>query len=787
MRANRSSLFRSFAPLSCATVRRISASVILFAVAIGIFLLPRRQTAATLSDVTDQKLWAVYWTTETGYTSILEMKNNRVKETLTARPTLYFRSGEELPLAPVTLGPRQTAVLNINQALAVLPADPRRERQQGTLKLDFEASNEQGIMGTVSVTNPDRGIAWNFRLYAVDSTLPSNPLRGVFWFPDEKTRGLVELQNASEEFITVSLRFEIEGRSYVLPPARFAPDQGYTLDLREELHKLGLDGVKSGGIELAYEGAADSLKAHEVLFNNQGFSTEVDLIASQSHGMSHPLALRTPQFAVGPADPRTGLPPETSFKPTLVLHNFDSASMAVTLFVGFQVGNAPTEKQFPVTLTPGETQVLALQPLLKDLIPPNARWASLEIQTQAGKGLATALVSVSQDGGHSIRSVLNWVEGSASDGPFWQADAAHDTLIGMFNADTEPAKVSVSLDYYVGTERHQHKLAPLMVPARSAEQVDVGAIVAGAEADAKGDIIPGEITFGGYRVQKVGPRIDQVLITQSFVFDRNAKSFLTFYNTCCGFLSVSFSPGSLTGVPGGTGQLKISAFEACSAGQVDVTDSGTFTTQNANVATVGEHDGQVSFVGPGQTDLNSSISFSKKCSFVGPCCQSSAGSNTTTTVQVPTSLSIVSGTDSTTAEANCTTSGGLAGCGVTRTFKYQVNDQNGHPISVANMQVADVICNTSTNQLNLQGYKTTCGGTTGSCSGTVGPCDKFTDGNGQFPETLSVCAPACKPSGVCTTAGQTIADQTWYINGTKLSSDVKSISYQCNKILVNGK
>jgi len=155
-------------------------------------------------------------------------------------------------------------------------------------------------------------------------------------------------------------------------------------------------------------------------------------------------------------------------------------------------------------------------------------------------------------------------------------------------------------------------------------------------------------------------------------------------------------------------------------------------------------------------------------------------------VQIPTSLSIVPGTDSTTAESGCTTSGQQSGCGVTRTFLYQVNDQSGQPIRVANMAFGDVICTTSTNQLNLTGYQTTCGGTTGSCSGTSGPCGAFTDANGQFTETLLVCAPACKPSGTCTTAGQTVSNQTWYINGRALSSDIKSLSYQCNKILVNG-
>lgn len=155
-------------------------------------------------------------------------------------------------------------------------------------------------------------------------------------------------------------------------------------------------------------------------------------------------------------------------------------------------------------------------------------------------------------------------------------------------------------------------------------------------------------------------------------------------------------------------------------------------------------------------------------------------------MQVPTSLSIVTGTSSTTAEASCKTSGGLTGCGVTRTFTYQVNDQNGDPIAINNMTVGDVICTTSTNQLNLVGYVTTCGGTTGECSGTAGPCGKYTNASGQFPEMLTICAPACYSSGKCSTAGQTIANQTWTVAGHQLNSDVKSISYQCNKILVNG-
>jgi len=223
----------------------------------------------------------------------------------------------------------------------------------------------------------------------------------------------------------------------------------------------------------------------------------------------------------------------------------------------------------------------------------------------------------------------------------------------------------------------------------------------------------------------------------------------------------------------------------------DVTGASTWTSGNPAIATVNNttHKGQVTGVSGGATYANADHSAARwlfspnigcfQQGYFEHMAQSQAG------VQVPTSLSIVAGTSSTTSEATCTT-GGLAGCGVTRAFKYQVNDQSGQPIRIANMGFGDVICNTSTNQLNLQSYTTTCGGQTGSCWGTAGPCSQYTDANGQFNERIPVCAPACISSGTCCTAGQTIANQTWTVDGYTLNSDVKSITFKCNTILVNG-
>lgn len=262
---------------------------------------------------------------------------------------------------------------------------------------------------------------------------------------------------------------------------------------------------------------------------------------------------------------------------------------------------------------------------------------------------------------------------------------------------------------------------------------------------------------------------------------------------CDGYSNLELVPGPFYGTYNSSWSLIAQATDAY--GSKQTLSGGTWSSGTPSVITVNSSTGLAQGVGVGQSTISDFLQiinvyqgeFCVNENMNDSCPTANETPQTTGTVQVPTSLSIVPGTDSTTSEAPCTTSGGLAGCGVTRKFTYQVNDQNGNPITVANMAIGDVICSTSTNQLNVQGYKTTCGGTTGSCSGTAGPCGQFTDANGQFAETLTLCAPACKSSGTCTTAGQTIANQTWTVAGQSLSSDVKSISYQCNKILVNGK
>jgi hypothetical protein len=149
-------------------------------------------------------------------------------------------------------------------------------------------------------------------------------------------------------------------------------------------------------------------------------------------------------------------------------------------------------------------------------------------------------------------------------------------------------------------------------------------------------------------------------------------------------------------------------------------------------------------------------------------------------VQVPTSLSIVSGSASGTTEKLCTSNA----CGTIVSFKYQVYDQDSptaQPIRNV-MSFWDSFGTFNPDGLNLQGSPLT---TTCSPNQTnSGPCNANTYSDGTFTEAvLGGCAPVCCVGGVCTTGGPSGVPQTWHIAA---SSIVQQISEYCQKVLVNG-
>ncbi|HEX3437192.1 MAG TPA: hypothetical protein VHT24_10540 [Pseudacidobacterium sp.] len=65
-----------------------------------------------------QEQFAPYWTTEGGWHSELQMRNNTAGRSLTVTPVLRDHTGTEYPLAPVTIAPNEIKSVDVAEAVA---------------------------------------------------------------------------------------------------------------------------------------------------------------------------------------------------------------------------------------------------------------------------------------------------------------------------------------------------------------------------------------------------------------------------------------------------------------------------------------------------------------------------------------------------------------------------------------------------------------------------------------------------------------------------------------------
>lgn len=65
-----------------------------------------------------QEVSVAYWTLEPGWSTVLEMRNNVTHHDLTVTPVLRASTGQETPLAPVTITPQHVVSLDLRTAAA---------------------------------------------------------------------------------------------------------------------------------------------------------------------------------------------------------------------------------------------------------------------------------------------------------------------------------------------------------------------------------------------------------------------------------------------------------------------------------------------------------------------------------------------------------------------------------------------------------------------------------------------------------------------------------------------
>jgi hypothetical protein len=93
-----------------------------------------------------------YWTTETGWNSVLQLRNNALIQDLTVTPVLHLADGAETSLASVTVKPQEVKSIDIATAISAVGA-PNLVGTYGSVVLRYHSPSRENLFPMVMIHN----------------------------------------------------------------------------------------------------------------------------------------------------------------------------------------------------------------------------------------------------------------------------------------------------------------------------------------------------------------------------------------------------------------------------------------------------------------------------------------------------------------------------------------------------------------------------------------------------------------------------------------------------------
>src|SRR5712664_1333489 len=90
-------------------------------------------------EIADREQIVAYWTSETGWKSELQLRNNQSKD-LTVTPALRLSDGSETSLLPITIKPQEVKSIDLDSAIAAANA-PQLVGAYGSAALRFRSAS----------------------------------------------------------------------------------------------------------------------------------------------------------------------------------------------------------------------------------------------------------------------------------------------------------------------------------------------------------------------------------------------------------------------------------------------------------------------------------------------------------------------------------------------------------------------------------------------------------------------------------------------------------------------
>lgn len=192
----------------------------------------------------DQQQFISYWTTETGWRTELQLRNNQVGLTLTVTPVLRTADGTETPLPSVVVQPQE--VKTIDLATAIANSAPQLIGSYGSAALRFRAPSLANLYAVSMVMGVGHSLAFHIDAAGEDLTQDVGSREGIWWLPNGAASDFLILVNHGQNPLQLNLSlFDATGK-----PSRqsvtLSPRSINRLSIRPLVAAAGLAGSFGG-------------------------------------------------------------------------------------------------------------------------------------------------------------------------------------------------------------------------------------------------------------------------------------------------------------------------------------------------------------------------------------------------------------------------------------------------------------------------------------------------------------------------------------------------------------
>ena len=543
---------------------------------------------------TDQEQIIPYWTTETGWHSELELRNNLASGDIVVTPALRLADGSEMILSPVGVKPQDVRTIDLEQAL--IGKAPQFIGTFGSVVLRYRSPTVGNLTGMLMIRNVGHSIAFHIDASAEDQDPSPRSREGIWWLPNETATDYLVLTNQGSNALLLDVSiYDSAGREAkqkIDLPSR----SSNRLSVRQLVRTNGLSG-SYGGIKISvpvHGGAIDSL--HVVFDENVSFSALLKMfdhdpratLEERDYAHTHIWTLRAPMLALSHPDPVLAFPEGTVLWPQVFVRNTLGKPVNVNLRFGWRDASSTGKSLGPsLRLAPFETRrvdVGALQ--AANVLPKDANWSSVILTTD---GMPDEVVAVAASYDETLRYgaqtpfsdqlAFKWV------GSQWQYDAQHNSLITAGNGGLKPLQAAFTIFYNQGTQKYQLKQT-----LQPDEQmwIDVGKLIREHVPDENGNVLPADLASGSYQLNDLTNKGVGNVFEGKVIYDKTYGHVTYGCLGCCGYKGphVWYSP---LGIPfeGSTPQ-GVDATDTCSGLVEDVSDTfyGTWRSANTAIATV---------------------------------------------------------------------------------------------------------------------------------------------------------------------------------------------------------